>query len=534
MRTRVSQRLAMLRQMPLFRDLEESDLAEIAARLEDYLLPAGDLLYNAGDRAENFYILHTGRLQTWQPDEEQSLAILDAGEAFGAAALLRGSSRGQSVAALTDSALLYMGRTDFDWLLETYPVVNERLQQRYLGRRLRGELQFDWLRQDETVHFVARKHSAYLWFRWARAMLAAILGLLSINAAISNPSGNGAWLAIGGGLLGFAGLWAVWEYLDWRNDYYVLTNLRVVWLEQVLLRSSSRKEAPLASIQSVDIHTGFLGRLLGYGDVIVRTYTGSVLMPVVTDPHQVKHMIEDYVARLRALSRESKHEAIRDAIRQSLGQAPAEGATADKAGEMPAMKEGTPRYQLFSTRRVEGDTITYHKHWFVLFTSLLPPSLFGAAAFLAVQAFGLGAGFYLLGLGIPLSIFVYRLLDWQNDIYRVTPDSLMDSEKKPLGSEVTKSASLANVLSLENHRVGILGLLLNFGVVRINVGDSSLDFVDVHDPARIQQDIFLRMEALKLEQQESQADEERRRLAEWMKIYEEERGGARPAVENSF
>jgi len=165
---------------------------------------------------------------------------------------------------------------------------------------------------------------------------------------------------------------------------------------------------------------------------------------------------------------------------------------------------------------------------------VLPPSLFGAAAFLAVQAFGLGAGFYLLGLGIPLSIFVYRLLDWQNDIYRVTPDSLMDSEKKPLGSEVTKSASLANVLSLENHRVGILGLLLNFGVVRINVGDSSLDFVDVHDPARIQQDIFLRMEALKLKQQESQADEERRRLAEWMKIYEEERGGARPAVENSF
>ncbi len=124
----------------------------------------------------------------------------------------------------------------------------------------------------------------------------------------------------------------------------------------------------------------------------------------------------------------------------------------------------------------------------------------------------------------PLGLMIYRFLDWQNDIYRVTADSLIDSEKKPLGSEITKSAPLANVLSLENHRIGIIGLLLNFGIVRINVGDSTLEFADVYDPALIQQDIFVRMEVLRLGAEEQQAEDERKRMAQWLKVYEEERG----------
>jgi hypothetical protein len=121
-------------------------------------------------------------------------------------------------------------------------------------------------------------------------------------------------------------------------------------------------------------------------------------------------------------------------------------------------------------------------------------------------------------------VVIYRILDWQNDIYILTPESLIDTEKKPLGSEVTKSAPLANVLSLENHKVGILGLLFNFGVVRINVGDTALDFENVANPVQVQQDIFARMEALKVKHEQGQVDEERRRMTEWLKVYEQERG----------
>jgi hypothetical protein len=97
-------------------------------------------------------------------------------------------------------------------------------------------------------------------------------------------------------------------------------------------------------------------------------------------------------------------------------------------------------------------------------------------------------------------------------------------EKKPLGSEITKSAPLANVLSLENHKIGLLGLLFNFGVVRINVGDTALDFQNVANPVQVQQDIFARMEALKVNQEQGQVEDEKRRMTEWLRVYEQERG----------
>ena len=99
----------------------------------------------------------------------------------------------------------------------------------------------------------------------------------------------------------------------------------------------------------------------------------------------------------------------------------------------------------------------------------------------------------------------------------------MDTEKKPLGSEVTKSTSLSNVLSLENHKLGLLGILLNFGVVRINVGDTQLEFRDVHDPAQVQQDIFLRMQALKQRAEDAKEEEDRDRMTEWLRVFNEER-----------
>jgi hypothetical protein len=377
---------------------------------------------------------------------------------------------------------------------------------------------------------VARKHIGYLWFRLSRSIALAIFGMLAFLFAIGASAGAQFYWVGGGGLLLFAAVGlGIWEALDWRNDFYIVTNLRVVWLEQVLLRSSSRTEAPLANIQSVNVHSSLMGRLLGFGDVIVRTYTGTVKMPSVGDPLNTKHLIEDYASRTKKESRQAKHESIRQAVRETLGYAPAANSASAPRPQLQLVdSEG---FSLFKTRTIEGDTITYHKHWFSLLSSLaLPVIIFIAALIVLPRIF---SGFPNSGLGwlvgfaaliAPLAVVLYRILDWQNDIYILTPDSLIDTEKKPLGSEITKSAPLANVLSLENHKVGILGLLFNFGVVRINVGDIALDFENVANPVQVQQDIFARMEALKVKHEQGQVEDERRRMTEWLKVYEQERG----------
>ena len=80
-----------------------------------------------------------------------------------------------------------------------------------------------------------------------------------------------------GGIL-FAGVWVVWDFIDWRNDFYILTNQRVVWLERVIIFYYSRREAPLTHVLAVNVFSSWLGRIIGYGNVEVRTFTGSILM----------------------------------------------------------------------------------------------------------------------------------------------------------------------------------------------------------------------------------------------------------------
>lgn len=536
----LNERVALLKELSLFRDLPELELERIAARFIDYKLGRGEQLYEAGERAENFYIVLEGLLRCEQvaADERVVASALEQGDVFGARSLGLDGAEISRVKALHSSALLYLPRPDLLQLLVRLPQLEDRIRSLAAGRQLKTELDFDWLSRDESVRFAARKHLAYLWTRIARAMIVAIVGLLTMLFAINTASSSTPLWVTSAGLLLAAVAWSGWEVLDWRNDFYIITDQRVVWLEQLLLRSASRVEAPLESVQAVNTHTTLLGRLLGFGDVIIRTYTGTVLMPSVADPINIKYLIEEFVSRQRNGQRSARHENIRQAVRESLGTAPQN--TAGRTQSNLHLIDETERLHMFKTRTIQGDKIIYHRHWFTLLSSLALPAFFFIAVLFAVDfVYGglpnTGAGWLIafVALLAPLAVGAYRYADWQNDIYMVTPDSLMDSEKKPLGSLVTKTAPLANVLSLENHRIGILGLLFNFGVVRINVGDASLDFDGVHDPARVQQDIFSRMEALKLKNEHTKADEERKRMTEWLKVYEEERNRSqRPASGN--
>ena len=535
MQISMAQRFKMLRSIALFQELDDDQLANLVQELAEFHIPSGELLYKEGDRADNLYIVFTGEFHSFNEFSkgEETFSKLSAGDVFGGRALLNGTGRVFTIRAHQDSYLLYLPKKYFFNLISDFPEIASKINQRDEAKEIKTEIDFDWLREGETIHHLMRKHSAYLWIRFSRPILSAIFGFLSINLSITHSDAQAQlrWLTLGGALIFISIVWSLWEYFDWRNDFYVITNIRVVWLEHVLLRSTSRKEAPLSTIQQVNVHTSLMGRILHFGDVIVRTYTGTVLMPAVGKPLHVKEMIEEYVARESNRSREDRHDSIRRVVRESLGKENIEEEIETKAeDEKLKMIDPGERFQLFKTRHVDGDVITYHRHWFVLFSSLLLPAFFLVAVIYALNTLYSGLptepSAWLIAITftlIPILVMLYRLLDWRNDIYRLTSENLIDSEKKPLGSEITKSASLANVLSLENHRVGILGLILNFGEVRINIGDTSLAFVDVHDPALIQNDIFIRMQALKHSREIVHDEEERARMAEWLKVYEEER-----------
>jgi hypothetical protein len=330
--------------------------------------------------------------------------------------------------------------------------------------------------------------------------------------------------------------------VDWGNDYYIVTNQRVVWLEKLVGLYDSRREAPLGNILAVETSSDQLGRILHFGNVLVRTFTGGIMMRRMDHPELFVQFVEGFREHTRLSSREEERQVIEYLLRQRLKMPlPPMPASLRKKPTAPPPSKSEPRpgslrftlTNFFKVRYVVGNTITYRKHWLVLLKKTWLPSIvllleFGLVIFLLWERLAHGVvlvsgfiSFFIFGLIylVTLLWWGYYYLDWSNDIYRVTPDQIFDIEKKPLGREDKKVASLDSILSLEHTREGIIQLIFNYGVVTINVGQEKFIFFGVYNPDQVQQDINDYMEARNTKKREAEAARERERMLEWLQAY---------------
>jgi uncharacterized membrane protein YdbT with pleckstrin-like domain len=99
------------------------------------------------------------------------------------------------------------------------------------------------------------------------------------------------WIVLILPTFGVALVLAIYEWLRLRTLEFGVTNKRVVFKKGIIGRYS--EEMKIASIETVEIDQGVLGRILGYGDVKL---TGRGISDVVfrrmRDPMAVKRHIE--------------------------------------------------------------------------------------------------------------------------------------------------------------------------------------------------------------------------------------------------
>lgn len=546
--TQIVQRIQV---MHLFVELNEEQIAEIASWFTSEYFPEEEVVFSEGDLGDNFYIIQQGRVGVTRvvAREKEETAILEQGDFFGEEALLFDEPRSATVKAVTPVTLLRMDREQFNRLLREFPEVRANLFRAAQTRRIIRSRRFEWLRDDEVIHQIARKHVAILFFYLLGPVLMGLIsGLVLFQATAFEPMSLIwlGWLVLASILGAGSILWALWGWIDWGNDYYIVTDQRAVWIEKVIALYESRDEAPLNTILAVNVRSTFIGRVLGYGDVIVRTFTGQITFRNVGDPKLMADAVEEYWHRAQRRSEREEARKMEQAIREHLGLAEEEPEHKFPPVEVAPQPPppGTPpktRKNLFErllgnffeVRIEEGDTITYRKYWTVLVRKTWIPSLGIIGAALLMAAHGLLYYLDFIAFPSPLIIlpggimlilillpwWIYQYVDWRNDIYQVTDRHIFDIERRPLGTEVRKSAPLESILSLEHRRVGLLGYLLNYGSVTINVGEARFVFIGVHNPARVQQDIFNRMYALRRMKQEAEAAQERERIAEAITMY---------------
>lgn len=533
----------LLDYVPLFVNLDESDLNRLSGLFQAEVYRDGEVIFDFGAPSEELYVIFDGRVNLLidNQGEEKIFASLNTGDVFGEEALLFDDPRYYKSVADGETVLLRLDVENYIYLQDDLPGFEEMLEVSIRSRHLSTKIALPWLQKDEFVHVMSRRHPAILWSRLATPT-AFGLGTILFSALLHwkwLPGRPYGWITLGAGLV-IAALWLLWTVIDWRNDYFIVTNKRVVWVEKVALVYESRQEAPLRTIMSVGIQRTRLGTMLGYADVIVQTYVGTIRLRDLAYSESVASLIESYWHR--SDSRNSREEA--QVMSQKLSEKldlpwdPDEATheiavqKVDKAPE-PVRKEPGFMTWLFSDfirlRYESQGAIVYRKHWFVLLEKIwLSVLLMGTAiAGLVLRLGGLLAFLPLMpavaGLFVVMFIIfvwmVYQYADWRNDIFKVTLDQIIDIDRKPLGKIRRRSAPLENVLSIEYERLGFWGFLFNFGTVYISVGNLNLTFDHVYNPSEVQQDIFYRMgERLEnLRQYEIQS--ERERVSEWIASY---------------
>lgn len=534
----------LLRRCHLFVAMQDAELKELATHFEQVEVEGDQYVFRQGDPADGFYMIQSGQVEVSVMNalsgKTRRLSVLVEGDYFGEMALVRRGPRSASVKALKPLKLWKLSRAQFESYVLGGSKVKPNLEVAIRSRRFARRANFKWLTPNEIVYLVTLRHPFFLldmlWKPVLVILAGAALGgaLWFVNFPLAWQAGSLAVIAAGTG-------WYYWNWVDFHNDWYVVTNQRVVDIDKVVLFYDSRAEAPLPTVQNTAIKTTEWGRQLNYGDVIVNTFSGPITLNNVPYPQATADMILEQVNRVRVQQKTAERAALKGTLRLSMG--------LDKPPEKPAAQPPAPKkrgslfqpvvdfFKNFSlrVREQQGDSIVYHKHP-ALLAAELAPELGGILLCVALLAIRLFAGldflntvslWVLAGLALLVLVFligrvVYEYLDWKNDIYMVTGTQIFDIERKPLGNEQRKAANLDSVMNISFVRPGLIATLLNYGTVTIMAGPGGeMKFFNVFDPMSVQQDIYRRKEAREQAKAAAAARQRAEELGQYLSVFYE-------------
>lgn len=539
--------ITLLREVPLFSGLNVEELERLGEEFVMVELPKDEILFQAQEATDGLFVINSGQVALLGADGKQT-EILKHADVIGTEALNYLPAREKTAMALTDAQVFFLPNKQIQALYASVPAFKETVSVLFNSARLAAYIPMAWLEPGEKIYMMARKHPVFLLFRsippiFVFAALWFLMMFLSSQSAFWSLAGLVA------GFL-FCLLWLVWNINNWANDFYLITSRRMVWVEHVTGFYDSRQEAPLSTLISVGIKTSQLGYFLGYSDVIVRTYIGDIRFERVGHASTIGKLIETNWARGKRVDLELDAREIRKALRQKFGKEAEDITAKDLQVELgtvePTPKEVNFFQWLFAdfvrVRHEVGGTITYRKHWLILLQKLILPLFALVLSIIFVVAIithnliqvdytmGLVAGYFLIF--VAAGMLVYQYIDWRNDLFQLTPNQVIDLDRKPFGRESRRSAPLENILSIEYERRGFIPMLFNYGTVYITIGNTQLTFNNVYQPSVVQQDIFTRMGEHAKERDDRNTMLERERVAQWFKVFQEEaeRGLTIPAL----
>jgi CRP-like cAMP-binding protein len=131
----VSDKLEILRKVPLFADLDDRSLQAVAVYAHEVSFKADEVLMLEGEPGNAFYVLVDGTVRVEHGDH--AIRSMTAGGFLGEIALIDQRPRTATVTCVTDVHALEIRAHEFARLIDTLPAVHRRIRAA-VDRRARG------------------------------------------------------------------------------------------------------------------------------------------------------------------------------------------------------------------------------------------------------------------------------------------------------------------------------------------------------------------------------------------------------------
>ena len=176
---------------------------------------------------------------------------------------------------------------------------------------------FKWQEDEEKIELFKRRSLLWLWVR-----LAAAFAVAAVAAGLLLFLGDLVGLNAFSAVIVFLVLLVpptVWFIVDYFNDYYVITNRRIVRHDAVFLIYENQLEAPLERIQDFTSRGSIFAKIFNYAYLDIRTAgVGSIPFDMIPDPEEVMAKIRELQGQMKAGSKAEQFENLRNQVIKAL------------------------------------------------------------------------------------------------------------------------------------------------------------------------------------------------------------------------
>ncbi len=184
----------LLKDVPLFQFLDESERQELAEHLDVVSFPAGTAVFDYGQPGDSIYVICSGQVEVFFKNDTGERIVLEVasrGDFFGELSLLDQGTRSASVVAIEDTETLRLDRGDLEVFLRFQPQAAMDLLQA-MGRRHRETVEL--LRHTATRNVNEESADERSAVQRAADLIAQFSG--SVSFLIMHAIGFAIWILV--------------------------------------------------------------------------------------------------------------------------------------------------------------------------------------------------------------------------------------------------------------------------------------------------------------------------------------------------